>query len=101
MLLQNSAQEHAMWLPELLFHLEEKFLCLLCIKRLQIFLFLSFSPLLQEPQANFHKFLHINLEYKVGTNYDVDDNGIETTKGIIDFTPTGDKIHLLPCLVAL
>ena len=32
------------------------------------------------------KNLGINLEYKTGTNYDVDDNGIETTKGIIDFT---------------
>lgn len=39
------------------------------------------------------KNLGINLEYKTGTNYDVDDNGIETTKGIIDFTVENTKFN--------
>ncbi len=33
-----------------------------------------------------NKTIGIKLEYKTGTNYDIDDNGIETTKGVIDFT---------------
>jgi len=32
------------------------------------------------------KVIEIKLEYKVGTYYDVDDNGIETTTGVVDIT---------------
>ena len=39
------------------------------------------------------KNLGIDLEYKAGTNYDVDDNGIETTKGIIDFTVENTRFN--------
>lgn len=33
-----------------------------------------------------NKSIRINLEYNKGTIYDADDNGVETAKGVIDFT---------------
>jgi len=33
-----------------------------------------------------NKSIRINLEYKTGTDYDIDDNGIETTTGVVDLT---------------
>src|SRR3989338_7392530 len=39
------------------------------------------------------KAIDINLEYEVGTNYDVDDNGIETTTGIVDLTVKGARFN--------
>jgi len=40
-----------------------------------------------------NKSIKINFEYKSGTEYDVDDNGIETTTGIIDLTVESSKFN--------
>ncbi|MAE43339.1 hypothetical protein CMO93_06190, partial [Candidatus Woesearchaeota archaeon] len=40
-----------------------------------------------------NKSININLEYKVRTNYDVDDNGIETTTGLVDLTVESSRFN--------
>jgi len=40
-----------------------------------------------------NKTITINLDYKAGSIYDVDDDGIETTTGIVDFTVENSKFN--------
>ena len=40
-----------------------------------------------------NKSIKINLEYKKGTIYDADDNGVETSSGVIDFTVENSEFN--------
>src|SRR3989338_1258732 len=46
-----------------------------------------------ESSKNISKIIKIALEYKPGTAYDINDDGIETTTGVIDFTAENSKFN--------
>lgn len=49
---------------------------------------INITPIINETTENIttNKTITISVDYKVGTNYDVDDNGIETITGVIDMS---------------
>jgi hypothetical protein len=67
------------------------------VKLILINVTINQTPIINETNQTINetqsKTIDINLEYEVGSVYDVDDNGIETKTGIVDMTVYGTKFN--------
>ncbi|MBS3102336.1 hypothetical protein J4458_02725, partial [Candidatus Woesearchaeota archaeon] len=56
---------------------------------------INITPIINKTTENIttNKSIEITLEYETGTNYDVDDNGIESTTGIVDLIVKNTKFN--------